>query len=365
MDWDLGGVQKFHIVPVPRVGGLAIILGVLGALITLWIWSTNDEVKTGWGLLLMAALPAFLSGFIEDLTQRVGVRERLIATALAAALAGWLLGTWLTRLTLPWVDDWLTIPIISIVFTCVAVSGVSNAFNLIDGYHGLAGAVAIIILLGLVYVSGQVGDRVVMLVALSLIGAIVGFLVWNYPRGLIFMGDGGAYFIGFMVAELSIMIVVRNPAVSPWFPLLLCCCPIFETLFTIFRRVVISKHPGLPDAEHLHQLIYRNLLRLESSISHSPLPNFPRNALIAPYLIVFASLAAIPALLFWQEIRTLRWFTLLFAITYVWLYLRLVRDKFPKWMDISRFIVTVNSTSPKMSASSQVAVSLKGGWTSD
>jgi len=341
-------VQKFHSIVVPRVGGLSVFLGSLFGLLAKWFM--DRDVSEPNLLLLACALPVFLAGFIEDLTKKVGVRERLIGAIVSAALGGYFLGGWVMRLDVPLIDTFLGVPhcslggggsieflgVLSFLITCFAVAGVSNAFNLIDGYNGLAGVVAVIILLGLAYVADIVGDRMILVGALATVGAIMGFLIWNYPKGLIFLGDAGAYLIGFVVAELSVLLVVRNPAVSPWFPLLLSFYPIFETLFTIFRRRIVSKkNPGLPDAAHLHQLIYRRLVRwaVGSSVVHD---QTLRNALTAPYLWVLSSLAVIPAVLFWQNTRILAVSAVLFAILYSYLYWRIIRRKFPNWWSIKR-----------------------------
>ena len=342
-DHDLDGVQKFHATPVPRIGGLGLFLGLVGGLLAKW-W-VDDTIASPNLTLLACALPAFGAGLVEDLTKRVGVRERLVATALSALLGGYFLGAWVTRLDIPGLDSLLHPPsvrlgwdaiaitgILSILVTSFAVAGVANAFNIIDGYNGLAGVVAIISLLGLAYVADQVGDRVVLVGALALVGAIAGFLVWNYPNGLIFLGDGGAYCVGFLVAELSVLLVARNTQVSPWFPLLLSYYPIFETVFSMWRKKVHrGMSPGVPDGVHFHMLVYKRLVRWavgSSSVIHKT----QRNALTAPYLWLLSSTAVIPAIIFWQDSLRLQVAIVLFSIGYTLLYRSIVRFKSPRWL---------------------------------
>lgn len=333
-DSDLLGVQKFHDSPVPRVGGVSLIFGVVLALALRYFQNANVGL---FGLTLLAcSLPAFLSGFLEDLTKKVGVKFRLISTIVSAILAGYFLGAWLGSVQLLGIDNlMLAYPVVAIVITGFAVGGVANAFNIIDGYNGLSSMVAVIILAGITYVAFQVGDHFIMVSALALIGALMGFVVWNYPRGLIFLGDGGAYFIGFWIAELSVLLTARHPEVSKWFPVLLCIYPIFETLFTIYRRLILKKvHPGLPDASHLHQLIYKRLVRW-SSVNGNDEAQFQRNALTSPYLWLLCLLGAIPAMLFWRYHLILKIFCLIFGITYIWIYWAIVRFKIPNFLVLS------------------------------
>ena len=320
---------------VPRVGGIAIFLGVLLSLSARYF--QNTEVGTFGLLLLFAALPAFISGLTEDLTKKVGVRIRLLATILSAGLAGYFLNAWLNSVQILGIDDlMLAYPLAAIAITCFAVGGVANAFNIIDGYNGLSSMVAVIILAGIAYVAFQVGDHAIMIAALAMIGALAGFLVLNYPRGLIFLGDGGAYLIGFWIAELSVLLTARHPEVSKWFPLLLCIYPIFETLFTIYRRVILRRaHPGMPDASHLHQLIYRRIVRWSLGNNDDEL-KIQHNALTFPYLWVLALLSVIPAIVFWRYHMVLKGFAVLFAISYIWFYWSIVRFKVPSWMSIKR-----------------------------
>jgi UDP-N-acetylmuramyl pentapeptide phosphotransferase/UDP-N-acetylglucosamine-1-phosphate transferase len=93
-----------------------------------------------------------------------------------------------------------------------------------------------------------------------MMGALAGFLCWNYPRGQIFLGDSGAYFVGFMYAELAIRLVTRNPDISAWYVVVLAAYPIVDTLIAMYRRGFVRRRPLMaPDALHLHSLVFRRV----------------------------------------------------------------------------------------------------------
>jgi len=333
-DHDLQGVQKFHARATPRVGGLAIALGLLALLA--WVALTQPGHADEMTLLLACGLPPLLVGLAEDFTKKVPVRTRLLATAVSGALAFFLLGAQLDSVNLPGLDWLMSFTAFSLLFTMVAVAGVANAVNIIDGYNGLASVVVAISLLSLAYVGWQVGDSLILSTALAGVGALLGFLLWNWPRGLIFLGDGGAYFIGYLVAVLSFLLVARHRGVvTPWYPFLLFIYPVFETLFSIWRRrVVRGASPGLPDGLHLHQLVFRRLVRWAVGRRDAASLTL-RNSLTAPYLWMLSSLAALPATLFWRYPFVLMGFVALFCVFYVWLYMRLVRFRALRWLMIS------------------------------
>lgn len=207
----------------------------------------------------------------------------------------------MTRLDIIGVDWLLQFGAISLICTMIAIAGAANAINIIDGYNGLAAVISAMIFAGFSYVSYYLGDRLLLITSVGMIGAIVGFLVWNYPRGLIFLGDGGAYFIGFMIGAVSVLMLARHPEVSAWFPLLLCIYPVFETLFSIYRkRFLRGQSPGMPDGVHLHMLIYKRLVRWAIGSSDAR-HKVQRNAMTSPYLWLLTSFAVIPAVLFWQN----------------------------------------------------------------
>src|SRR5438552_3196613 len=314
------GPQKFHSAPTPRIGGLGVMAGlfVSGAVLLAIEQSAASEQ---FGYLLLASLPAFAGGITEDATKNVGVLTRLLLTMLAAAFGVWLLGAVIPRLDIPGFDTLLKWAPLAIAFTMFAVGGVANSINIIDGYNGLASGHAVIVLAAMAWVSALVGDDFVFTSALAMIGALLGFLAWNYPKGKIFLGDGGAYLLGFWLAEISVLLVVRHPEVSPWFPMLLLVYPIFETLFSMYRRKVIQgQSPGQPDRMHMHQVIYMRLTRNRTDAS-DPVSLTRLNSRVAPFGWLMTFCCAVPALLFWGETRWLVAASVVFCVGYLLLYL--------------------------------------------
>lgn len=331
MDHDVTGPQKFHSRPVPRIGGVGILMGLVAAMALLAFLSPS---AAGVGAkLLLCASPAFVAGFAEDVTKRVSPSKRLLATAISAGLAFAYLGAQITRSDIPGIDFIVSYTAGAALVTVIAVAGIANSVNIIDGFNGLASMCVVIMLAALAYVGFQVNDLVVGTLALAGIGAILGFFVWNFPAGLIFLGDGGAYFLGFLVAELSILLLVRNPGtVSPLFPLLVCVYPVFETLFSIYRRRFLKAvPPSMPDGIHLHSLIYRRVMRWAVG-NRGAQALTRRNSMTSPFLWLLCMFSVVPAVIFWSQTAVLAGFLLLFAFSYVLLYWRIVRFKSPRWM---------------------------------
>lgn len=326
-DSDLSGPQKFHTNIVPRIGGVSIAIGLFTAILFRF---KNTPAPIPEITLLVCAIPTFAIGLTEDLTKKISIRLRLIFTAIAAALLVYLVPTQITKLDIPYLDAILTIPIIGAALTVFAITGLANAYNIIDGFNGLASMVGIITLLAIAYVSFVVADPLITYLSLIMVAALLGFFIWNYPRGLIFLGDGGAYLIGFWIASLSIMLTYRHQEISPWFALLINSYPIAETLFTIYRRKIHQgKSPGQPDGIHFHTLIYRRILRPRQCQRV-----FSANAKTSPYLWALTILGITPAILWWQSTPTLIASSLLFITCYVWLYARIVQLKTPRWLHL-------------------------------
>lgn len=339
-DSDLSGPQKFHARVVPRVGGIGIALGFMAAAAYVaWSQPAHASIVAG---LLVSAIPVFVAGLWEDLTKRVRPRNRLLAAAASAGVAAWLLGAVIERTGIPGVQWIAGFTAGALLLTLFVVSGVVNAINIIDGMNGLASMCCIIMLAGLAYVGDQAGDPLIVAAAVAAIGAIAGFFIWNYPNGLIFLGDGGAYLLGFLIAEVAILLIHRNPGVSPLCPLLMVAYPVMETLFTMYRRrVVRGRAMGLPDGIHLHSLVYRRLMRWAvGSTDAKALTR--RNSLTAPYLWVVCSLSVVPSLVWWDSTPALAACLVFFVVLYVALYASIVRFRTPRWMVFS------NSRQPEL-----------------
>ncbi|WP_243694502.1 MraY family glycosyltransferase [Aquifex aeolicus] len=276
----------------------------------------------------MSAFPVFFSGLLEDITKKVSPKWRLLIGFISGILAFYLISAKVTRVDIPFVDSLLSIPLISLLFTAFALAGVSHAFNIIDGFNGLASGVAMLVFGAYAYVSFLHNDLFLVYLNLLLIAATLGFFLWNYPFGLIFLGDGGAYFLGFCAGAIGAILVNKYPDISPWFPMLLVIYPVWETLFSIYRRKFLKDYPPhMPDALHFHQLLYRRLLKFTLGSNIEP---FKRNSYTSPFLWVMELICLVPAVLFWDNTPILMLFTFAFIVFYTWLYFRIVKFKTPK-----------------------------------
>lgn len=247
------GVQKFHTSPTPRIGGVALIAGFFVS----WVFM-EGEARTLWALIGLAGLPALICGLAEDITKKVSVKWRLLVTILSGLLFAMVSGYAITAVDVPGLDTLLALPLVAFAFTAFAVGGVANSINLIDGFHGLASGTLMIILLAFALVGLRVGDVVLVSIAVTMLMVVAGFFVVNFPGGKLFLGDAGAYFAGYVVAVLAVMLPARNPEVSPWVSLLILGYPVTETLFSILRRQRKAGHgAGDPDSDHLHHMVHR------------------------------------------------------------------------------------------------------------
>lgn len=251
--------QKIHTGQIPRVGGVAVVAGFVAGLLHLtWTGAGPAPVSPATAMILLAGLsPVFAVGLVEDLTKRINAQQRLVWLAVGSLIAIQSRDLWLSGIGAPALDPLFESWAFALTFSVFACVGVCNAYNIIDGLNGLLGGVALITLAGVAWVAASVGDAKVLGLACVLGAAVLGWLPFNWPRARLFAGDGGAYALGFLITALLLLLVHRNPGVSPWFGLTAAALPICETVYSMIRRTRGGVRTTEPDQGHLHQLLRR------------------------------------------------------------------------------------------------------------
>lgn len=301
--------QAVHERAVPRIGGFAVITAMMCA-------SGFAHSDLAWGL-LSAAMLSFTAGFAEDLTGRVSPVERYAMALIAGLLVYAFMDVRITRLDIPLLDEALRFAPLALLLTAFAVASFTHAMNLLDGLHGLSAGTAFIAMAATTAVAQHTGDTDLAVASWIAGGALLGFFVVNFPWGRIFLGDGGAYLSGTLLACLVILLVRRNPDVSPWFAVVALAHPIAETLLTVVRRAALHRSPlGAPDIFHVHSLCYQLLLhRLNPRVSRNAC-----NALASSGLLLLNGAMAAMAVAFWNRTDFLMAQFALFALAYAGLW---------------------------------------------
>jgi len=320
------GIQKFHVQRTSRLGGLAIMLGlIVGVLVS--------DNRLGLNLAVCAA-PVFAGGLIEDLTNKVGANFRLLLAFVSASLGFLWLGIGVNHTDVWPVDQLLALPVAPLLITLLVVAGFTNGINIIDGFHGLAAGTSVIMLASFFALAWIAHDTpLVQLCGLS-IASIAGFFLWNWPQGKVFLGDSGAYLLGFWVVEVGLVLVLRNPEISPITPVVIGVFPLIETIFSMYRRKFLRIHPmNHPDALHLHTLVYRRLV-YNPAIHGSSNDRNIANARVAWYFWLPGAVFSALALTFRESTPVQLILVIVYLGSYLWLYRRLVKLRAPGWMKV-------------------------------
>ena len=251
------GPQKLHDTPAPRIGGLAVFAA---------LWSASAAAPPPIRDLLFtlgaSGAAVFLLGLAEDLTNRISPAWRLSAALLSGMLFCIMSGYSVTRVDIAFIDRYLELHVVSLAVTAFMMAALCNAMNMIDGLNGLASGAGVIMSAAVAVVAWMAGDGELMWLAITVSAVIAGFLTINFPYGHVFLGDGGAYFTGFMLGALTVMLPMRNPEISPWASVVILAYPALEVIHATLRKLFRDGHrPFEPDAVHLHMLLYRSFGR--------------------------------------------------------------------------------------------------------
>jgi UDP-N-acetylmuramyl pentapeptide phosphotransferase/UDP-N-acetylglucosamine-1-phosphate transferase len=257
---DQPGGRKVHQRPIVRLGGVSIFAGTIISLVIVW-WLggfANLSPEKEWQILgvILGGLGFFLIGLADDLLNLSPLVRLLIQVIVAAA--AWLAGVSIDFISIPSIGivnlHWLSLPI-----TVIWLVGMVNAINWIDGLDGLAAGVTGIAAVVMLFVSLFMNQPAAALIAAALAGASLGFLRYNFNPAQIFMGDGGAYFMGFTLAAVGVIGLVKIPAFTAvLLPYLILAVPIVDMSAVIFSRLRKGKLPWIADGHsHLHHRLLR------------------------------------------------------------------------------------------------------------
>ena len=262
---DLPGDRKVHVQPMVRLGGISIFLGNLIALLIVWQSGgfgrlPPQEEYQIWGITL-GGLAFFLIGLADDFFNLSPFNRLILQIGIATIV--WNVGVQIEFLSLPW-GGLIALPAgISLMLTVLWLVGMCNAINWIDGLDGLAAGVSGIAAVVMLLASLFMDQPAAALVAAALAGGTLAFLRYNFNPAQIFMGDGGSYYLGFTLAGVGVVGLVKGvTTVAVLLPYLILAVPLLDMSAVIIDRLRCGKSPFAADKRHLHHRL------LNAGLSH-------------------------------------------------------------------------------------------------
>ncbi|HOA42944.1 MAG TPA: MraY family glycosyltransferase [Bacillota bacterium] len=243
--------RRMHTVTMPRFGGFAIYMGSMVAS-ALLLPGTTDHRMTG---IAVGATLILIMGIIDDI-HGLSAKVKLVGQ-IACACILFATNVRISFVSDPFGNGIIEFPwIVSLLVTILWIVGITNTINLIDGLDGLAAGVSFIATIAIAYIAYIHGRYEVCMAFMALAGSCLGFLPWNFHPAKIFMGDGGALYLGFMIASISVMSPMKSATViATILPIFVLALPILDTALAIVRRVKNGRPIMEADKGHLHHKI--------------------------------------------------------------------------------------------------------------
>lgn len=245
---DVPGGRRLHQTTTPRWGGVAFFAGVLPFLF----------MENGNGALTSYIVASFLlvgMGIKDDLSS-LSWKVKLAGMTVATSIV--IFGGHITIHTIGFYGSLgnVNLELLSIPLTYIAIIGITNAINLLDGLNGLAGGVSLLGFLFMGIAALLAGNFMLVVICIAFVGALCAFLLFNFPGAKVFMGDTGSLFLGFSLAVTAVLLTQDSASsVDAMFPALVLLIPIFDTLRVLIVRLMNGKNPFKADNLHLHYLI--------------------------------------------------------------------------------------------------------------
>jgi len=255
VDNPIGDVLKIHKKAIPHLGGLAVFIAFVLSIFSVQVFASRIVFDAKLSALLVSSFAFFLLGVWDDIRWKhisnINPRFKLLLLLLFSAM------TAVTLFVFGVPFQFIPLAGFGVAVAFLYILGLVNAVNFEDGLDGLAGGVGVLSLLGFAFVGWVIGDSFIVAVSLLCFGGFLAFLVFNFPPAKIFMGDGGAFFLGCILAVLAIILSRPYDIWSVVGPILIIGVPVFDTGATIVRRILNKTSPFLGDRDHLYDKLYK------------------------------------------------------------------------------------------------------------
>lgn len=246
-----------HTGVVPRIGGIGILLGFSITYLLCFLYLDRLDNKSLIHYAILAgAVASFLLGLIDDF-KPLGAKVKLLAQIIIAMLAH-ACGISIENFSIPFTDTVLDLGLLGLPITVIWIVSIMNLINLIDGLDGLAGGIGLMLMTLLAYLAYESGVAISLILSLGMIGAILGFLFFNFPPAKVYMGDSGAYLIGYAIASLSLINSEKGTVLAALIaPVLALALPIADVVYAMLRRGLAGLPIFRPDQGHIHHRIMK------------------------------------------------------------------------------------------------------------
>jgi len=302
--------QAFHYQPTSHAGGLCIFLSLLIVCLNFLLIENKLLLSyISFGILF------FTLGFIDDLKISISPKIRLLFMIFFLAILINFNDFYIEKTGIEFLEKWLqNSKTFALIFVCLCFLFIINGTNLIDGYNGLLGIHSTIILtiLFLINYFNEVSELTNFLFFQIVI--MVTFLVFNFPKAKVFLGDGGSYLLGAIIALSTIKTSIANPSISPFFFCIILFYLFFEVFFSFFRKLVKErKNPLLPDKYHLHMLVYQIIFKQNKDKLRS-------NYLVSVFINLIYLILITPTFFMMNNGLFCKYYSLIFFVFYIFSY---------------------------------------------
>lgn len=302
------GPQKIHDKAIPRIGGVVIFL----TLLILSVLLTNSEIFV---IIMLSSIPTFISGLYDDICKNISHITRLLSAFLSGTIFVILSGSWISSVGISWVDYILYFELIAIPLTILSIATSINAFNIIDGLNGLSIGTVLLIIITTFIINFENLDHSISEISLNVFLVLIAILIFNFPKAKIFIGDCGAYLLGFIVSSVIILMPEKNEDINSFSSLLLILYPFYELMKTIFRRLKSENaKTWMPDNKHLHSLLY------QYNIKYKKLSKVTANPISTLQILILPFFCCIWTILFSDNQLYLIFGVMIFVLIYEILY---------------------------------------------